>query len=57
MTFTPEDKRVVLSPAIRRDHALTALLAPYEHRKLNLPGQFVPEATALAYHNQHIFQA
>lgn len=57
VTFTPEDKRVVLSPAIRRDHALTALLAPYEHRKLNLPGQFVPEATALAYHNQHIFQA
>lgn len=56
VTFTPKEKKVVLSPVIQRDPALERLLAPYADRRLTLPWHAAPEAEALEYHNQNIFK-
>lgn len=56
VTFTPVEKKVVLSPAIQRDPALERLLSPYADHKLMMPGHAAPEAEALEYHNRVIFK-
>ncbi|MFD1393786.1 HNH endonuclease [Lacticaseibacillus jixianensis] len=56
VTFTPDEKKVVLSPAIQHDPALERLLVPYADRRLLLPRHAAPEAEALQYHYQNIFK-
>lgn len=55
-----EELRVVISPTLAEHGGLgdlAAVLPAYAGRPLRLPGRFTPDAEALAYHREHVFQA